>query len=254
MGMRTCPNFREQALLARAQKHIPHLAQIQGVRMIGVCNSLSMYATHTGSDIDLFIVTEPGMLWWVRIWVTYYFWKRGLWRKNQDIAGHFCLSFFATTNALDFTHIAIKNDIYLYYWIYYMKVVYTADHTYERFLEVNPWVNIPAEVQKKNLEYRLSLPTPKKTSWSARLSSRFLGWIGTIKTMRRFRRMGSPFGVIISPNMLKFHDQDRRAYFRDQILARYPSTTDTHSITHRTDQISHTDAHIPKKTQKNFDK
>lgn len=38
--------------------------------MVAVVNSLSLYATHEDSDIDLFIVTRPHMLWFVRVLVT----------------------------------------------------------------------------------------------------------------------------------------------------------------------------------------
>jgi hypothetical protein len=42
--------------------------------MIAIVNSLSMYATHPDSDIDLFIVTRPGMIWFVRFFATLTLW------------------------------------------------------------------------------------------------------------------------------------------------------------------------------------
>ncbi len=59
MGTREEPNRHEKHLLQRAQKYIQKLAWIPGIEMIAVVNSLSMFATHTDSDIDLFIVTKP---------------------------------------------------------------------------------------------------------------------------------------------------------------------------------------------------
>lgn len=91
--------------------------------MIAICNSLSMYATHENSDIDLFIVTEPRMIWFVRFFVTLTLWMRGVWRHGEDIAGNFCLSFFITRDALDISLIAYADDIYLYYWLYYLKPI-----------------------------------------------------------------------------------------------------------------------------------
>ncbi|MFZ2255768.1 MAG: hypothetical protein WAW59_02485 [Patescibacteria group bacterium] len=41
--------------------------------MVAVVNSLSMFATHQDSDIDLFIITKPGTLWFVRLLVTLVF-------------------------------------------------------------------------------------------------------------------------------------------------------------------------------------
>ncbi len=47
--------------------------------------------------------------------------------------------------------IALENDIYLYYWIYYMKPIFVRNNTYEQFLRANSWVEIPKEQKKKNL-------------------------------------------------------------------------------------------------------
>lgn len=121
--------------------------------MIAIVNSLSMYATHKESDIDLFIVTKPNMIWFVRFFSTLILWKHGVWRKNEDIAGNFCLSFFITTESMEFSKIAIEDDIYLYYWIYYMKPIISYNETYEEFLKKNTWVQIDENQKKENTKY-----------------------------------------------------------------------------------------------------
>ena len=70
LGIRPSPNPHEEMLFARAQQYIREVANIPGIEMIAVCNSLSMYATHPDSDIDLFIVSRPDMLWLVRFLIT----------------------------------------------------------------------------------------------------------------------------------------------------------------------------------------
>jgi hypothetical protein len=57
MGVKSKPNDREIALFRRAEKYIRKITWVPGLRMVAVVNSLSMYATHDDSDIDLFIVT-----------------------------------------------------------------------------------------------------------------------------------------------------------------------------------------------------
>jgi len=121
--------------------------------MIAIVNSLSMYATHQDSDIDLFIITRPHMLWFVRFFVTLVLWHGRVWRRNDDVAGNFCLSFFITTEAMDLSKIAIENDIYLYYWIYYLKPLYNRNNTYEKFIEVNSWIQIDKTQKIKNQSY-----------------------------------------------------------------------------------------------------
>lgn len=123
--------------------------------MIAIVNSLSMYATHKDSDIDLFIVTKPNMIWFVRFFSTLILWRHGVWRKNEDIAGNFCLSFFITTESMDFREIAIQDDIYLYYWTYYMKPIISNNDTYEEFLKKNTWVQIDETQKSENIKYMI---------------------------------------------------------------------------------------------------
>jgi hypothetical protein len=57
-GIKSTPNTHEYALFERAKKYIHRCSWIPGIEMIAVVNSLSMYATHDDSDIDLFIITR----------------------------------------------------------------------------------------------------------------------------------------------------------------------------------------------------
>ncbi len=150
------PNTHEIHLFERGQKYIEKLSRIPGIEMIAIVNSLSMYATHPDSDIDLFIVTKPGMIWFVRFFSTFILWKHGVWRKGEDIRENLCLSFFITTEAMDLEKIAIENDIYLYYWIYYMKPVFVQHDTYEKFIKANNWVKLDENQKIENIKYIIS--------------------------------------------------------------------------------------------------
>jgi len=226
VGARPSPSSHEKRLYTRAQHYIAKLRDIPGIRMIAICNSLSMYATHPGSDIDLFIVTEPDMLWFVRFFVTLKFFEQGVWRHGEDIAENFCLSFFVTTDALDLEEIAIRDDIYLYHWIKHLKPILDRNGTYERFLHANSWVTVTESQKKENLHWciedhttpaRSHLRSPSR--WQKALNSLIRWWLEP-KTLRKYESLGRPPGVIISPDMLKFHDQDQRATIRDTILAK----------------------------------
>lgn len=70
VGGKDSPNLHEQNLLLRAQKYIHRLTWIPGIEMIAIVNSLSMLATHSDSDIDLFVITGRNRLWLVRILMT----------------------------------------------------------------------------------------------------------------------------------------------------------------------------------------
>lgn len=38
------------------------------------------------------------------------------------------------------------------------------------------------------------------------------------KALKKYNRLGNPWGVIISDEVLKFHDNDQRKIIRDRIL------------------------------------
>lgn len=137
MGARKEPNVHDSMLMSRAERYIRRITWIPGLRMVAVVNSVSMNATHPDSDIDLFIITAHGRMWLVRVLVTSLFYILGVWRKGEDIAGNFCLSFFIEETALDMSRIAIEDDIYLYFWMYYMRPIYVVDDMYDRFRQAN---------------------------------------------------------------------------------------------------------------------
>jgi hypothetical protein len=96
------------------------------------------------------------MIWFVRFFATLTLSIYGVWRRDTDIAGNLCLSFFITTEAMDLSHIAVENDIYLYYWIYYMQPIINKHKSYEKFLATNSWVDVDEEQKSKNQIYLLS--------------------------------------------------------------------------------------------------
>jgi hypothetical protein len=145
------PDRHEKMLLTRSEKYIRKISWIPGLRMVAVVNSLSMYATDTDSDIDLFIVTSRGTIWFVRVMVTLIFWIHSVWRHGEDVAGNFCLSFFITEDAMDMSEIAIEDDIYLYFWCYYMRPILVIGDTFETFQKQNPTFKLP---YRENRELR----------------------------------------------------------------------------------------------------
>jgi hypothetical protein len=282
MGIKGEPNDREILWLEKAEHYIAKLSKIPWVEMIAIVNSLSMYATHEDSDIDLLIVTQPRMIWFVRFFATAILWAHGVWRHGEEVAGNFCLSFYITTEALDLREIAIEEDIYLYYWIHYLMPIYDKNQTYEKFVRANECVDsvIPGlsrnPAQSGTTESRF-LPSTweewqKRQDWGKQRSlvlrdvqswtqdhrswdtedinvqsskfkvqnkvseiptfsfllspfysslNSFIRLLWFPKTMRKYKKLWKPEGVIISDSMLKFHDQDRRLEIRDTILEKY---------------------------------
>jgi hypothetical protein len=222
MWTKDSPSEHEKKLFDRAQKYIQKISWIPGIEMIAIVNSLSMFTTHRDSDIDLFIVTKPKMLWFVRFFVTITLYRLWVWRHGRDIAGNFCLSFFVTTDAMNMENIAIDNDIYFYYWIYYMKPVLVRWDIYERFLEQNSWVKIDTIEMEKNKAFcAITTSTENNTyllSIIYYLLSACIRFFFLPKTLRNYQKLWKPEGVIITDDILKFHDQDRRRELRNKIF------------------------------------
>lgn len=220
--------------IEKTRRYIPCISWIPGIKMIGVGNSLSMNSGNKNSDIDLFIVTATHSLWFVRIVTTLVFQLLWVRKTASKHAGRFCLSFFATTNALNFWAFAIENDIYLYFWIVYFKPLYDHWGIYNRFLQENSkWADFSKYTDiiienKKYIVYNSkskvkeeNLPFPKKVptgGWIIKSIDSLLKHIFLPKTKKSFQKLWKPFGVIISDNMLKFHDNDIRKQVWDTII------------------------------------
>ncbi len=221
MGIRSEPTNHDTVLFSRAQKYIQKTSWIPGIEMIAVVNSLSMYATHEDSDIDLFIITRNWYMWLVRFLITLEFFLLGVWRHGKDIRGNFCLSFFMEESELNIQKIAIDTDIYLYYWIYYLKPILSRNGTYNAFLGANTWVSLWNEEKARNQIWSIE-GTQQSITIVENIIYKVLNWIiGCIwmpYTYIHFIRLGKPKWIIISKHMLKFHTEDRRKEIRNTIL------------------------------------
>ena len=222
LWVKSTPNEHEKMLVGRAQKYIHHLMWIPGIEMIAIVNSLSMFATHPDSDIDLFIITRPRRIWLVRFLITMQFLLQKVWRKGNAVRGNFCLSFFITTEAMDLSKISISHDIYLYFWVYYMKPIIARWRIYEQFLKANNWVALDLKQRIVNEKFLFqntngwssdSPISPLYALLNACIRCFFLPY-----TKRSYRLLWKPEWVIIADTILKFHDNDRRANIRDVIL------------------------------------
>lgn len=211
----------ENMFYEKSRKYLKKIAWIPGIRMIGIWNSIGMNSASKDSDIDLYIVTTKNSLWFVRIIITFIFqllWVRKTARKH---AGQFCLSFFSTEKWMDFKDFALENDIYLYFWILYFTPLISYNNSYEQFIETNSsWADFGG--------YQDILETKKSyifLSWTKKHPSSLITLLNTLskkiflpKTLRHCKKLGKPYGIIISNDLLKFHDNDIRKEVRKKLL------------------------------------
>jgi len=218
----------EQKLWEKVGKYSPYFSKIPWVLCICIGNSLAMNAAHKESDIDLFIITKKKRIWTTRILITLLLnvlWERKTAKKH---AWKFCLSFFITEEALDFSSIAIKNDIYLYYWLTTLKPIINRKHTFEKFMGINlsetPPIQLSPNRRKSELQDVVSFPPGEKEfkieDWFfGNIFESCLKFFFLPRSKKSFQKLWKPFWVIISDNMLKFHDKDKRKEIREIIFS-----------------------------------
>jgi hypothetical protein len=198
----------------------------------------------------LFIITAPNRLWFVRVLVTWIFQILWVRRYGNKVKGRFCLSFFITENAMDFSKIAIDNDIYLLgFWHYYLKPILNKDNTYERFIETNFWdykyiiprieyiiehkTNIKPSIEElknyknddiyNNKTFRFSkdyweYDSKYDNSKVFNFLNNFFKKIFLPRALKKKEKLWNPYGIIVSDDILKFHDNDKRIEIRDYMI------------------------------------
>lgn len=205
-----------------AISYLKYIKWIPWIQMVGIWNSVSMKASTDKSDVDLYVVTSNNSMWFVRIMITCIF--QFLWvRKNhKNHAGKLCLSFFSTKKWMDFSSWVITDDVYLYFWVLYFQPLLNYNDTYREFLEANStWADLAGyrsiiEENKKNIIYQKD--TACEPSKLIICINKILKKCFLPKTMRRYRHLKQPFGVIIHDDILKFHNHDVRKKVSQKIL------------------------------------
>lgn len=213
-SIKKAPGTYEILYLKKAQSYLRYIKRLPGLLMAWVGNSVAMNSANKESDIDLFIITTPKTLWFNKLFLTLYF--QVLWVRisKKHHAGRFCLSFFVTTNATDFSSWKWGNDVYLYFWIIYLKPILNYNQTYEHFLSINSsWADFSPYHSMIEENKSFIIAWWKKNIWE----NIIIQGINTLckkiflpKTLKYYKKMGNPDGVIITDGMLKLHEKDIR--------------------------------------------
>lgn len=209
---------REKKYIDAQRKHTKALSiaswlmRIPSITGIAVCNSLAWHATTKESDIDLFIVTQPGKIWAARFFSTI---PLRLLRMRPGEAGQdpVCLSFFIDEESLDIGSLQEGDeDWYLAYWGASLQWIAGKENRGEEFFEKNTWIRAilpnalpvrrPAHMKTKPELVRAPLFIPEKLAKHVqeRLFSKHIQ-----------EKQNKSSHVVINDHMLKFHDDDRRA-------------------------------------------
>ena len=194
------------------------------VEQIFLCNSISFNALDENSDIDLFIIAEPGRIRTVKFWSMLLFtlkWAKRFWKKTRK---KICLSFFITSDSQNLYPISLPSlDIYLAYWIAHLVLIYQPNKEINNsFFENNKWVKwiLPNYQEKQTISlwidyfsWNTKFKKVMETLWNWFLWNIFEWTIKHIqKSIIRIKRIRNPIcnkDVIVTDSMLKFHQDIR---------------------------------------------
>lgn len=211
----------------RVRRALAFLRFLPSIRMIAVCNTLAWSHAREDADIDLFVVTTPGALWCTRLLAVLPFALAGLRPRTHHGRDLFCFSFFASERALDLASIRLKpDDPYLLYWVSSLVPVYDPDGLIEAVWETNSWVGeeLPharpsSPGTRRRVRGRaLTVEHTKAGSGPGEALARALQLLRFPVELRMI--MNTDERVIVTDDLLKFHENDRRKEFRGQYETR----------------------------------
>ena len=129
IARRIAGNTLASEKLSSAQKYAKLISYFPFVRGICISGSLSKGYMDKNSDIDYFVITEPGRLWLTRLLLTFY--KKIFLLNSRK---NFCINYFIDTNSLE---IPDKN-IFTATELSYIIPVYNYD-LYKKVMDSNEW-------------------------------------------------------------------------------------------------------------------
>lgn len=216
-----------------AQKAARILRFVPGLKMAAVCNN---FYYNPESDIDFFIIAEKGRIWTVRFWSIILLEIFRLRARGEKTTDKICLSFFVDENNLNLESLALKTeDPYFNYWLAFLQPVYYTGEIYEKFWQENYWIKkifpniFPTITNKTKIikDNYFFILCKKIYSFFDSILGDFFEKFTRAGQMIKVSRCYGDFlkddknkNVVISEGILKFHKNDRREYFREQLKTR----------------------------------
>lgn len=214
--------YRIAGRFFRFARHAPFL------RAVYVCNTLSRSNAREGSDIDLYLVTDPGRVWTVRFFVTGLAKLLGARPNRETSKDKLCLSFFTSSDALDVRDHAIENDVYLPHWLFDLYPVYDESGITGKIFAENAWARDRISGLRKQIASHRRVVGGAKGPVKGALE-RILRHDIVESSLKRLQMRVMPGvlkesarkgeGVVISDSTLKLHSLDRRAEIRDRFVS-----------------------------------
>lgn len=214
-------------LCRRVEKWAWVFRRLPFVELVAVCNYLPLGVVDACSDIDIFVVTRAGRIFVARVFVTVFLHLLGLRRHGEKVKNRFCLSFYVSEKALGMREILLPDDIYFAYWMIALWPVYGEKVVWEKLQAENQeWVGDYLEGGRLIIRDYISGKSLIGRFWEKILNGKLGNWLE--RRLREFfqkrhaarKDLPANASVIVDEKRLKFHNNDRREYYRDKWLRR----------------------------------
>ncbi len=207
---------------ALVDRYFNLLAVLPFVKNMSVINSLALGTADSDSDIDFFVITNVGKLYFVRSMIIVLFRMLGIYKTREKIKDRFCFGFFIDKQSMNLESLKLKpSDPYLVFWLANMRPVF-GKRSYQTFMQENPWLRnyFP------NFDFNQRLVSARTPGWPVRaiklmleillwipatLAEGFLGLIHINHTFKLAENRSLTSTTIARAHMLKLHGLDVRA-------------------------------------------
>lgn len=213
---------RRRALLAaRLLRLVPFVC------FVGLGNTLAFGIANPDSDIDVLIVLRRGRIFLGRLLATLAVQLAGWRRHGLHVVNRVCLSFYITESALDLAPLKYDDDPYLTYWLASLVPLF-GEETYAKLVTANSWLasalpnwrGLRLAGGASQAAHPVVLPRSRLVatlesflqflvgSWGEALARRFE--LALIRRHRDSRLDDGTRAVVVTNEVLKFHESDRR--------------------------------------------
>jgi hypothetical protein len=146
--------------------------------------------------------------------------------KENKTADKICLSFFLTESNLDLERFAYEEDIYLIYWLSQILPVYDPKNLTAAIYDANRWINgfLPNRLEQDICKrWRIEENSFLKRKLEAFFRGKFGNIAERVLKITQLRIMPERLkslakedntDVVLNDAILKFHDKDKRRYYR----------------------------------------
>jgi hypothetical protein len=237
VGQRQEMVWHSEKKLKIARRAARLIRAVPFVKAIFVCNTVGAGQASEQSDIDFLIITAYRRIWIARLLVTGILQIFGLRRTKKNIKNKICLSFYLSEKSLDLAGVRVADDdIHFAFWIHQMLPVFDPGHIYDLFLQANSWTKkyLPhISVAALRFYARPVIESVLGSWWKRAWETMWAGGYGDLinqeskkiqlSKMKFSSRRSEPktgTGVVISDDMLKFHEEDTRLRYRQEWLNR----------------------------------